>query len=93
VFAVGESEIGDVSEALEKACNSPLLKRSVKGAQGAILNIIGADDMSMYDITNAVMKLKDEMTDAANIIWRYMGTSDNDGTVEVMLIATDFIDC
>ncbi|WP_051608606.1 cell division protein FtsZ [Selenomonas sp. FC4001] len=93
VFAVGASEKGDVAEALEKACNSPLLKRSVKGAQGAILYIIGADDMSMYDINTAIMKLKAEMTDAANIIWGYMGTPDKAGTVEVMLIATDFIDC
>ena len=93
VFSVGASEKGDVAEALEKACNSPLLKRSVKGAQGAILYIIGADDMSMYDINTAIMKLKAEMTDAANIIWGYMGTPDNAGTVEVMLIATDFIDC
>lgn len=92
LFSVGASEKGDVSEALEQACNSPLLKRSVKGAQGAILYIIGPDDMSMYDINTAITKLKEEMTDSANVIWGYMGTPDNDGTVEVMLIATDFID-
>ena len=92
VFAVGESVKGDVSEALENACNSPLLKRSVKGAQGAILYIIGSDDMSMFDINNAIMELKEKMTGEANIIWGYMGEKDNAGMVEVMLIATDFID-
>ena len=92
LFSVGESDKGDVSEALERACNSPLLKRSIKGAQGAILYIIGAADMSMFDINTAIMKLKEKMTDTANIIWGYMGAQDNNGNVEVMLIATDFVD-
>ena len=92
LFSVGESDKGDVSEALERACSSPLLKRSIKGAQGAILYIIGAADMSMFDINTAIMKLKEKMTDTANIIWGYMGEQDNDGNVEVMLIATDFVD-
>lgn len=60
VFAVGESEKGDWSEAMERACNSPLLKRSIHGAKGALLYISGGSDMSMYDINTAVYFMQEK---------------------------------
>ena len=63
----------------------------INGAREVILYIIGNEDMSMYDINTAIMKLKEHISDDANLIWGYLGDHASDGNVRVMLIATDFL--
>ena len=91
VFTMGSDSTGNIYQAMEQACNSPLLKSSINGARGVILYIIGNEDMSMYDINTAIMKLKEHISDDANLIWGYLGDHASDGNVRVMLIATDFL--
>ena len=90
VMGTGEAEGKDRSiKASEAAISNPILDNtSMKGARGLLINITGGNDMTLFEIDEAVSRIKDEVDKDANIIF---GSTLNDelyGKIRVSVVAT-----
>jgi len=76
-------------KAAEAAISNPLIDDvSLKGAKGLIINIMGGNDITLYEVDEAANRIKQEVDDDANIIY---GTTCDDrleGSVRVSIVAT-----
>ena len=89
LIGVGESDASDRSiEAVTKAIHNPLLDCDIKGANGALINVIGGTDMTLEEAKNVVEQVSDELDEDARIIWGAQIREDLEGTLRVMLIVT-----
>ncbi|MFQ6033294.1 MAG: cell division protein FtsZ [Candidatus Bipolaricaulia bacterium] len=88
-IGVGEGE-GRTKEAARGAISSPLLEGSIEGAQKVILNITGGESLSLDEVTEAAMLIRDAVSDQADI---FFGTVIEDGyeKVKLTVIATGFV--
>ncbi len=76
-------------EAAQMAINSPLLEDiSIDSAKGLLMNITGPSDMTMDEIDEASIYIKDEVNDNAEIFWGVVFDDNTDGEVQVTVIAT-----
>lgn len=88
-IGVGEGE-GRAVEAAKIAINSSLLETSIQGASGLIVNVTGGSDMSLFEVHDAIMLIKEAVLDDAQII---IGTTIDDtrqGEISITVIATGF---
>ncbi len=77
-------------EAARQAIASPLLEVNITGAQGILFNITGAQNLSLYEVTEAAEEIRAAADPEANIIF---GTSFNErlgDEVMITVIATGF---
>ena len=89
LIGVGESDTSKRSaEAVEKAINNPLLDANIKGANGALINVIGGEDLTLEEARAVVERISAELDDDARIIWGAQIREDLEGTLRVMLIIT-----
>ncbi len=76
-------------EAAEAAINNPLLDNiSMKGAKGVIVNITGGDDITLFEVDEAVNRIRDEVDDDANLIFGTSLLSNMEGNLRVSVVAT-----
>jgi len=76
-------------QAAEKAIANPLLDEiSLKGAKGVLINITGAEDMTLFELDEAANRIRDEVDPEANIIVGSTLDPDMDGTIRVSVVAT-----
>ncbi len=90
IMGIGEGEgEGRTKEAARNAIASPLLEYSIQGAQRVIMNITGGSDLSLEEVTEAAMLIREAVTDSADI---YFGTAlyDDFDKVRLTVIATGF---
>ena len=90
MMGTGESE-GDkrALEAAEAAISNPLLEdTSMQGARGMLINITGGADMTLFEVDEAVNRIKDEVDDNANIIFGSTFDERLDGKMRVSIVAT-----
>ena len=80
----------DAATAVEAAAKSPLLDKSLKGARGVILNLTGAENMSLYDVDNATKFICEQTDPNVNIILGTVIDENMKGKVQATIIATDF---
>ncbi|MEE9300376.1 MAG: cell division protein FtsZ, partial [Alphaproteobacteria bacterium] len=70
---MGTGESQDEQRAIaaaEAAINNPLLDDvSMKGARGVLINICGGEDITLYEVDEAVNRIRDEVDPSANIIF------------------------
>ena len=85
----GENKIDD---AVKSAVESPLLETSIDGAKSILLYVSGGYDMGMLDISRIAEKIQEEADPEANIIFGATCSEDLEDTVNITLIATDFIE-
>ena len=88
-IGVGEGE-GRAVEAAKIAINSSLLETSIQGASGLIVNVTGGSDMSLFEVHDAIMLIKEAVLEDAQII---IGTNIDDtrqGEISITVIATGF---
>lgn len=75
--------------AAQQALSNPLLDDcSVIGAQGVLINITGGSDITLFEIDEAANRIKEEVSEDANIIF---GSSYDDsllGKIRVSIVAT-----
>ena len=89
LIGVGESDSDNrATEAVEKAINNPLLDVEISGANGALINITGGNDMTLDEARQVVESVSERLSDQAKIIWGAQISEDLDKTLRAMLIVT-----
>ncbi|NNG04323.1 MAG: cell division protein FtsZ [Inquilinus sp.] len=75
--------------AAEAAISNPLLDDvSMKGARGVLINITGGLDMTLYEVDEAINRVRDEVDADANIIFGSTFDESMEGQVRVSVVAT-----
>jgi len=75
--------------AAEAAISSPLLDGiSMAGARGVLINVIGGEDMTLYEADEAANRIREEVDPDANIIFGTTIDPTMSGNVRVSVIAT-----
>lgn len=76
-------------EAAEAAISNPLLDDvSMKGARGVLINIMGGDDMTLFEVDEAANRIRDEVDPDANIIFGSTFDASLKGRMRVSVVAT-----
>ncbi|MDP9196898.1 MAG: cell division protein FtsZ [Pseudomonadota bacterium] len=76
-------------QAAEAAISNPLLDDvSLKGARAALVNITGGMDIALFEVDEAVNRIRDEMDPDANIIFGSTFDQSMNGTMRVSVVAT-----
>jgi cell division protein FtsZ len=89
LIGVGESDTENrAAEAVEKAIHNPLLDVDISGANGALINVIGGEDMTLDEARKIVATVSDKLDEDAKIIWGAQIYEDMDKTIRTMLIVT-----
>ncbi|MCD8293930.1 MAG: cell division protein FtsZ [Clostridia bacterium] len=79
-----------ILEAVRLAVNCPLLDTTIEGAKGVILNIVGGQDLTYDEVTNAAKLVSDVVDSSANIIFGARIDPNVADEVEITIIATGF---
>ncbi|MDD5287762.1 MAG: cell division protein FtsZ [Dehalococcoidales bacterium] len=77
-------------DAAKAALASPLLDVSVSGAKGVLFDIVGGDNLSLFEVNEAAEVIKQAVDPDANIIFGVVRDSRMDKDVKITLIATGF---
>src|SRR3990167_7205534 len=89
LIGVGESDTENRAvEAVEKAINNPLLDADISGANGALINVIGGEDMTLDEARKVVETVSERLDEDAKIIWGAQISKDMEKTIRTMLIVT-----
>lgn len=89
LIGVGESDTENrAQEAVEKALNNPLLDVDVSGANGALINVSGGNDMTLDEARRVVEVVSEKLDEDARVIWGAQISEDMSSTVRVMIIVT-----
>ncbi|MES2984062.1 MAG: cell division protein FtsZ [Pseudomonadota bacterium] len=76
-------------QASEAAISNPLLDDvSLKGARAVLVNITGGQDMSLFEVDEAVNRIRDEVDPEANIIFGSTFSDTMEGKMRVSVVAT-----
>ena len=90
MMGTGEST-GDrrAIEAAEAAISNPLLDDvSLKGARALLVNVTGGLDMTLFEVDEALNRIRDEVDADANIIFGSTFNDAMDGKMRVSVVAT-----
>ncbi|MEX0932555.1 MAG: cell division protein FtsZ [Candidatus Pacearchaeota archaeon] len=89
LIGMGESDTGDRAiEAVEKATHNPLLDADISGATGALVNVIGGNDMSLDEYKAIIEYIGNKLSPEAKLIGGAKISQDMDKTIRVLIIAT-----
>ena len=89
LIGIGESDSQDrAREAVEKAINNPLLDVDITDAKGALVNIIGGNDMSLDEYKKVMEIVGSKVAPDAKIISGAQISPDMGNTLKVLLIVT-----
>ncbi|MBW2989641.1 cell division protein FtsZ [Candidatus Woesearchaeota archaeon] len=89
LIGLGESDSENRAvEAVEKAINNPLLDAEIAGANGALVNVSGGEDMTLDEARKVVETISEQLSDDARIIWGAQIYKDLKNTIRTMLIVT-----
>ncbi|RJQ15539.1 cell division protein FtsZ [Candidatus Woesearchaeota archaeon] len=89
LIGVGESDSERRAiEAVEKAILNPLLDVDIRGANGALINIAGGNDMTLAEAKSVVETVSERLDENARMIWGAQISEDLEGSLRVMLIVT-----
>lgn len=76
-------------QAAEAAISNPLLDDvSLKGARAVLVNITGGMDMSLYEVDEAINRIRDEVDGEANIIFGSTFADSMEGKMRISVVAT-----
>lgn len=76
-------------QAAEAAISNPLLEdTSMSGARGILINITGGADMTLFEVDEAVNRIKEEVDQNANIIFGSTFDDRLEGLMRVSIVAT-----
>jgi cell division protein FtsZ len=75
--------------ATEMALNNPLIDEySLKGAKGLLVNITGGDDLTLFEVEEAVNKIRAEVDPEAELIFGAIEDTNLNGKIRVSIVAT-----
>ena len=76
-------------QSAELALNNPLIDEySLKGAKGLLVNITGGKDLKLFEVEEAVNKVRAEVDSEAEVIIGSITDSSLDGKMRVSIVAT-----
>ena len=90
MMGTGEAE-GDqrASEATDQALKNPLIDEySLKGAKGLLINITGGKDLTLFEVDEAVNKVRAEVDSEAELIIGAISDPVLEGKMRVSIVAT-----
>ena len=90
MMGTGEAE-GDqrASEAADQALKNPLIDEySLKGAKGLLINITGGKDLTLFEVDEAVNKVRAEVDSGAELIIGAITDPILEGKMRVSIVAT-----
>lgn len=79
-----------ILEAVRVAINCPLLETTIEGARGVILNVVGGNDLTYYEVEDAAELVRGCVDASANIIFGARIDPNVQDEVEITVIATGF---
>lgn len=85
--AAGENR---AAEAAKKAISSPLLEKSIDGAQGVLMNITGGTNLSLYEVQEAADIVASASDQEVNMIFGSVINENLKEEIIVTVIATGF---
>tara|TARA_Y100000310_G_scaffold339468_3_gene432189 strand:+ start:2529 stop:3629 length:1101 start_codon:yes stop_codon:yes gene_type:complete len=89
MIGIGEADSENRAlEAVEKAINNPLLDVDIGGASGALINVIGGNDMTLDEAKHVVETISGKLDEEAKIIWGAQISEDLGTSLKVLLIVT-----
>jgi len=89
LIGVGESDTENrAMESVEKAINNPLLDVDISGANGALINISGGEDMTLDEARKIVEAISEKVDEDAKIIWGAQISPDLQNAIRTLLIVT-----
>jgi len=90
MMGTGEAE-GEkrATDAADKALNNPLIDEySLKGAKGLLINITGGKDLTLFEVDEAVNKVRAEVDPEAELIIGAITDTAMEGKMRVSIVAT-----
>ncbi len=89
LIGIGESDSKDrAKEAVGRAISNPLLDVDITNATGALVNIIGGNDLSLNEYNQVMAIVQTKVAQDAKIISGAQISADMEKTVKVLLIVT-----
>ncbi len=89
LIGTGESDSNNRAvEAVEKALNNPLLDVDIKDAKGALVNVIGGNDLALDEYKQVVQMIGEQLSPDARLISGAKIQQDMDNSLKVMVIIT-----
>ena len=90
MMGTGEAEgEGRATKAAEMAVSNPLIDDyTLKGAKGLLVNITGGKDLKLFEVDEAVNKVRAEVDPEAELIIGAITESELDGKMRVSIVAT-----
>ncbi len=89
LIGMGESDTENRAiDAVEKAIENPLLDVDISNATGALVNIVGGQDMSLDECKSIIETIGNKLQPDAKLIWGAQIAADMDKSIRVLLIAT-----
>ncbi len=84
----GEGERRALDAADAAICNPLLEDVSLKGARGVLINITGAPDLTLFEVDEAVNRIRSEVDPEAFIIFGSTFDAEMEGRIRVSVVAT-----
>jgi cell division protein FtsZ len=90
MMGTGEAEgEGRAMAATEMALNNPLIDEySLQGAKGLLINITGGTDLTLFEVDQAVNKIRAEVDPEAELIFGAIKDESMSGKIRVSIVAT-----
>jgi len=89
LIGMGEADSANrAKEAVEKAIANPLLDVDISNATGALVNIIGGNDMSLDEARLIISAVGEKLSSDARMIWGAQISPEMEKSLRVMLIIT-----
>ncbi len=89
LIGMGEGDSSNrAEEAVEKALNNPLLDVDISNGSGALVNVIGGEDLQLEEYRVIVEKIGSHLSPEAKLISGAQISKDLDGSLRVMVIIT-----
>lgn len=89
LIGMGESDSNSrAEEAVDKALNNPLLDVDIRNATGALVNVIGGNDLSLEEYKTVVQKIGEQLSPEAKMISGAQISKDMEKSLKVMVIIT-----
>ena len=78
------------TDAAKEALASPLLDVSVAGSRGVLFNVVGGDNLALFEVNEAAEVIKQAVDPDANIIFGVVREPEMEKEMKITLIATGF---
>ena len=89
MMGTGEAEGEKSRRSYSAALNNPLIDEySLKGAKGLLVNITGGNDLTLFEVDEAVNKIRAEVDPEAELIFGSIEDENLNGKIRVSIVAT-----